>query len=38
MSVIDSAIDPNQKYVYFMGSETLPSSCYKHSDEFSIPF
>jgi len=25
-------------YIYFMGSETLPSACYILSDESSIPF
>jgi len=25
---IDSASDPDQEYIYFMGSETLPSVCY----------
>jgi len=25
---IDSASDPEQDYIYFMGSETLPSACY----------
>jgi len=25
-------------YIYFMGSETLPSACYTVSDESSIPF
>jgi len=29
---------PDQEYMYFMGSETLPSACYKLSDESSIPF
>jgi len=35
---IDSASDPNQEYIYFMGSETLPSACYILSDESSTPF
>jgi len=35
---IDSASDPDQEYIYFMGSETLPSACYILSDEYSIPF
>jgi len=35
---IDSASDPDQKYIYFMGSETLLSACYILSDESSIPF
>jgi len=26
------------EYVYFMGFETLPSTCYTFSDESSIPF
>jgi len=34
---IDSASDPDQEYMYFMGSETLPSACYIISDESSIP-
>jgi len=25
---IDSASDPDQEYIYFMRSETLPSACY----------
>jgi len=33
-----SATDPDQEYMYFMGSETLPSACYILSDESSIPF
>jgi len=36
--LIDSASDPDQEYIYFMGSETLPSACYILSDESSIPF
>jgi len=32
------ASDPVQEYIYFMGSETLPSACYILSDESSIPF
>jgi len=35
---MDSASDPDQEYIYFMGSETLPSACYILSDESSIPF
>jgi len=35
---IDSASDPDQEYMYFMGSETFPSACYILSDESSIPF
>jgi len=35
---IDSASDPDQDCIYFMGSETLPSACYILSDESSIPF
>jgi len=35
---IDSATDPDQEYMYFMASETLPSACYILSDESSIPF
>jgi len=35
---IDSARGPDQEYIYFMGSETLPSACYILSDESSIPF
>jgi len=30
-----SASNPDQEYIYFKGSETLPSACY---DESSIPF
>jgi len=30
--------DPDQEYIYFMGSETIPSACYILSDESSIPF
>jgi len=33
-----TARDPDQEYIYFMGSETLPSACYILSDESSIPF
>jgi len=29
--------DPDQEYIYFMGSETLPSACYILFDESSIP-
>ena len=25
---IDSAVDADQEYIYFMGSETPPSACY----------
>jgi len=32
------ASDPDQEYIHFMGSETLPSACYILSDESSIPF
>jgi len=35
---MESASDPDQEYIYFMGSETLPSTCYILSDEASIPF
>jgi len=35
---IDSASDPDQEYIYFMGSETLPSACYILSDESGITF
>jgi len=35
---IDSASDPDQEYIYFMGSKKLPSACYILSDESSIPF
>jgi len=35
---IDLASDLYQEYIYFMGSETLPSACYILSDESSIPF
>jgi len=31
-------LDPDQEYIYFVGSETLPSACYILSDESSIPF
>jgi len=27
---IDSAVDADQEYIYFMGSATPPSSCYAH--------
>jgi len=30
--------DPDHKYIYCMGSETLPSDCYILLDESSIPF
>jgi len=35
---IDLASDPDQEYIYFVGSETLPYACYILSDESSIPF
>jgi len=31
---MDSASDPDQEYIYFMGSETLPSTYYILSDEY----
>jgi len=34
----DSASDPDQEYIHFKGSETLPSACYILSEESSIPF
>jgi len=37
-ATFDSDSDPNQEYIYFMGSETLPFACYILSDESSIPF
>jgi len=36
--LIDSASNPDQEYIYFMGSETLPSACYILSEESNIPF
>jgi len=33
-----TASDPDQEYIYFMGSETLPSACYIVSDESSTSF
>jgi len=35
---IDSLSDPDQEYIYFIGSETLPSACYILSDESRISF
>jgi len=35
---IDSASDPDQEYIYFMGLEKLPFACDILSDESSIPF
>jgi len=35
---IDSASDPDQEYIYVMGSETLPFTCYILSDKSIIPF
>jgi len=35
---IDSASDPDQEYIYFMWSDTLPSARFILSDESSIPF
>jgi len=35
---MDTASDRDQEYIYFMGSETLPSACYILSEESSIPF
>jgi len=32
------ASDPDQEYIYFVGSITFPSACYILSDESSIPF
>jgi len=34
----DSASDPDQEYIYFIGSETLPPACYTLSDVSSILF
>jgi len=36
--VSDSASDPAQEYIYFMGSETLPTASYILSHESSIPY
>jgi len=36
--ILDQDHYPDQEYIYFMGSETLPSACYILSDESSIPF
>jgi len=33
-----SASDPDKKYIYFIGSETLPSTCCILSEEYSIAF
>jgi len=33
-----SASGPDQEYIYFIGSETLPSTCYILFDESRIPF
>jgi len=33
-----SASDPDQEYIYFIGLETLPSTCYILSDDSGIPF
>jgi len=35
---MDSTGDPDQEYIYFMESETLPSDCYMLSHESGIPF
>jgi len=35
---IDSVSDPDQEYIYFMGSETHSSACYILADESSLPF
>jgi len=35
---IDSVNDPDQEYIYLMGSETLPSTYYIISEESSITF
>jgi len=35
---IDSASDPDQEYIYFIASKTLPSTCYVLSDKSNIPF
>jgi len=34
---VGSTSDPDQEYIYFTGSETVPSACYILSDESSIP-
>jgi len=34
---IDSARRPDQKYIYFMGSDTPPSMRYKLRDKMIIP-
>jgi len=35
---IDSAVDAEQEYIYFMGSAMPPSSCYAHSHKRNRPF
>jgi len=35
---IDSTIDFDQEYIYFVRLETLPSACYILFNESSIPF
>jgi len=35
---IDSTIDPDQEYIYFIWSETLPSACYIHTYNESCTF
>jgi len=34
---IDSAIDPDQKYIFFIRSGTLPSTFFIHFNEPSVP-
>jgi len=34
----DFVSNPEQEYVYFIRSKTLPSSCYIFSGEYNIPF
>jgi len=38
LAEIDSASDPDQEYIHFMGSETLSSICYIIFDKSNIPF
>jgi len=34
---IDSAVDADQEYIYFMGSATHPSACYAHLHKRNSP-
>ena len=35
---IDSPVDADREYIYFIGSEMLPSSCYIHFNMYNVYF